>query len=391
MAPLSISILTHASELELLRDEWRELCAKSGGHHPFLTPTWVLVWLRVFGGARLRLHCLAVRDGRELVGLLLAGASRRWHRRVVPLRSLAFLPSGEPREDEIFSEYLGPLVAVGREREVAGAFADHLAASSEWDELDLPRLDGEAPAVLALEEALRARLGAVERTGSSCPFIALPRTWEGYLAALPSDHRYVVKRSLRDFEKWCGGDFSVEIVGDHAGLQRGRAILHELHESRWRQSGDGGVFDSQQFRRFHDLVLPELLERGELDLRWLVARGRPIAVAYSLIHDGQVYFYQGGRDPDLSQEVRPGIVLHIHAIRAAIAAGLKNYDFLAGDARYKQQLSTGERPLVSLRVPLGTLLDRARGAVDVARAAYLASSARLTARLRKGTKAAATS
>ena len=358
MSNLSVSTLHDVAELERLRGEWEQLLGRSSGLHPSLTPTWVLTWWRVFGpedGRRLR--TLVVREGRELLGLLPLLERRHVYHRLVPMRRLELLASGERREDEILSEYLGPLAAIGREGEVARAIVDHLAAErATWEEMVFSALEGESPAVQALAPAFRARGFACEsKVTGQCPFIALPRRWEDYLAALSSDDRYMAKRSLRDFEKWAGATGKVEVARSREDLQKGRTILHQLHETRWQSGGQDGVFASPVFRRFHDMVMPALLDRGELDLRWLMAKGEPVAVSYSVIDDGRVYFYQGGRATTVPKGVRPGIVLHLYAIKAAIEAGRKEYDFLAGDQRYKMQLSTATRPL-----------DRAPGHAPVA-------------------------
>ncbi len=379
---LTVSILTEVAELERLRGEWELLLGRSAGLHPSLTPTWLLTWWRVFGprdGRRVR--TLVVRDGRALVGLFPMLERRHWHHRLVPMRRLEPIAAGEDREDEILSEYLGPIVEAGREPEVVRAIVDHLAAArATWEELVLPALEGEAPAVKLLSPAFRARgLACESKPFGQCPFIALPKRWEDYLAALSSDDRYMVKRSLRDFERWAGKTGGVEVARSHEDLQRGKQILHRLHEHRWQAGGQDGVFASHAFRRFHDMVMPELLDRGELDLRWLVANGAPVAVSYCVVNENRVYFYQGGRATDVPKGVRPGIVLHLHAIRAAIEAGRREYDFLGGDARYKRGLATGTRPLTELRVVRPSLPEAARVAVAAGRALLVEARAKARA------------
>jgi CelD/BcsL family acetyltransferase involved in cellulose biosynthesis len=358
------------ADLERLRGDWERLLGQSAGLHPSLTPTWLLTWWRVFGGAQgRRLHALAVYRGRELVGLLPLLARRHWYRGLVPLRRLELLASGEDREHEICSEYLGPLVASGHEDEVVGALADHLTATrSTWDEIAFSALDGRSPAVQRLEPAFRSRGFACESSVvGQCPYVALPQRWEQYLAALSADHRYVVSRSLRDFERWAGKTCQVEMARGHEDLRRGRAILLQLHERRWQAGGQSGVFSSPLFRRFHDMLMPTLLDRGELDLRWLSVNGEPVAISYAFVNENRVYFYQSGRTTTVPKGVRPGIVLHVHALRAAIEAGRSEYDFLGGDARYKLQLATDTRPLIALRVARSSLLEAARAAITTAK------------------------
>ena len=244
---------------------------------------------------------------------------------------------------------------------------DHLAARRStwrWDEIVLTALQSQAPAVQALEPAFRARGLPCESTiVGQCPYIALPGRWDDYLAALSSDDRYLVKRSLRDFDRWAAGSARVEVVRSHGELQRGKEILHRLHEHRWQAGGKAGVFVSPVFRRFHDMLMPALLDRGELDLRWLEVHGEPVAVSYCVINDDRVFFYQGGRATSVPKGVRPGIVLHLRAIRDAIESGRREYDFLAGDARYKSQLATHTRTLAQLRVTRGSLPETARAAL----------------------------
>src|ERR1700677_394520 len=158
-AALTVSILRDVAELERLRGEWEALLGRASGLHPSLTPTWLLTWWRVFGpsGER-RLRALAVRDGRELVGLLPLLERRHVYHRLVPMRRLELLASGERREDEILSEYLGPIAAAGREVDVAAALAGSLASQRAiWEEMVFSALEGEAPAVKAFEAALRAQ------------------------------------------------------------------------------------------------------------------------------------------------------------------------------------------------------------------------------------------
>jgi CelD/BcsL family acetyltransferase involved in cellulose biosynthesis len=379
---LSVSVLRDLTELERLRGEWEQLLERSRGHHTALTPTWLIAWWRVFGpeGGR-RLRALVVRDGRELVGLLLLVARRSVYRRILPMQRLEILASGEDQKDEIYSEYLGPIARAGREVEVAAALARHLDDDRDsWHEIVLTALDEQSPVVRALPPAFGAHGLACERQfNAKCPFIALPKRWDDYLAALSSDNRYMVRRSLRDFERWAGKRWTIEIATTHEDLARGKAILQRLHEHRWNSGGIAGAFSSTLFSRFHDLVMPELLDRGELDLRWLVVDGAPIAASYCVVRDNRLYYVQGGRATDVPKGVRPGIVLHLHTIRAAIEAGRLEYDFLGGDARYKDQLATSVRTLIELRVMRPSVPSAVRSALEASRKVYVRARAALRA------------
>jgi hypothetical protein len=209
-------------------------------------------------------------DGAKLVGMapLLARVHR--YRLGVPFRRLELLASGEDERDEICSDYLGVVVERGAEEGVVQALVDALAggALGPWDELALPAMRGDLALPVLLAEALRRRGVHVQTEVSGvAPYVPLPARWDDYLAALPSTRRYLVRRSLRDFEAWAG-PVRFERATDMQGLARGMAILTSLHGERWASAGREGAFTSPRFRVFHEGVMPALLARGALDLAW---------------------------------------------------------------------------------------------------------------------------
>ncbi len=382
---LRLTALRDVGALEPLRAEWDSLISRSRGTHPFLSPTWALAWWRVFGPLDgRRPYVLTVRRGGELVGLFPLLERIHWYGRLLPMRRIEPMASGENQADEVASDYLGPLAHHGLEDQVAQAIAEHLTARRmTWHELVLPALDDSSTTVQALAAALQVPgVASSIQDAGRCEFVKLPECWEDYLAALSTSHRAMAKKSLRDFERWAGSTMRVEAVRGREDLERGRAILLALHAERWRASGRDGVFASPLFRRFHDLVMPELLERGELDLRWLVAHGRPVAVSYGIVSDNRYFFYQGGRAIDVPKGIRPGIVLHLLNLRGSIDSGRREYDFLGGDARYKRELSTGSRPLSTLRVTRASLPERARRGAMALRATLAGVRAMIRSRRR---------
>lgn len=357
---LSCELLRDAHALSALTEAWWALLRRSGSDEPMLSPLWLQRWWQVFGGSDGReLAVLAWHAEQQLVGLLPLLRRRHWYRGVMPLRRLELLASGEPERDEIASEYLGPIFAAELEQQLSADLATRLLDGSlgAWDELVLPALRDDQPWIAPLCAALRARGLHCELTPhDEVHYVPLPASWDEYLGALSAKSRYLVRRSLRDTERWAGGVLRFEQVTEPAQLARGQQVLAALHGARWSQGQTdagpdaGGAFASPRFCAFHAAVLPELLARGALELRWLEARGEPIAVVYNLVWNGKVYAYQSGRQPGLPATVRVGVAIHADAIRRAIERGLREYDLLGGPARYKRQLGLATRRLVRLRV-----------------------------------------
>lgn len=338
---------------------------------PTQTPLWLLAWWDTFGrsGGR-ELRVVVVEDAAgEVVGIL--PLLRRWVMRggVIPVATLELLGTGEDLDDEIFSEYLGAIVARGFEGAVAAELAETLSGGrvGAWDELHLRAMRGDDPTIAPLVGELHERAIEAElRVTHECPYIVLPATWEGYVGALDSSRRYFVRRTLRDLDAWAGkGGAVLRRAGNPAELARGWSILQALHAERWE---GGGVFHSARFRQFHEAVMPALLrgEGGSLDLLWLEIAGEPVAATYSIVHAGDVHFYQSGRKLDVPRQARPGIAMHLLAIRRAIEQGHRTYDFLARADPYKQKLAPAcSRSLVALSAVAPTV--RARASSEVRR------------------------
>lgn len=344
-------VITTLDELLWYRGAWEEVLENSDTNEPTLSPLWMEAWWQVFGGEEGReLRAVLVFDHGQLVGLAPLVRRRVRAHGVVPLWRMELMASGERQEDETCSDYINILARHGAERAVARAVIDLLVRGSlgPWDDLVLPHMHGGARMTERLIPELTRRYVHAELIERPpCPYAVLPASWEGYLKSLPSKHRYVVKRSLRDLHAWAG---TVEMrhAQSPEELEEGLEILVAQHEQRWTSAGRPGVFGSPKFMAFHRKVMAELLRRDLLDLLWLVVDGEPVASIYNIIWNNKVYFYQCGRRMDLPKKLRPGIAMHAHAMQHAIACGRVSYDFLSGASQYKKQLATGFRSFVEV-------------------------------------------
>jgi CelD/BcsL family acetyltransferase involved in cellulose biosynthesis len=365
---LFCTVVSDVAELEGLRPEWEALLARSDCNEPMLSPPWMLSWWRVFGrlGGR-RLAALSLHAGGRLRGLWLLCTRRVWTRPGVPFRRIEAMGSGEDEEDEIASDYIGAVVERGAEDAAAEALSRALASGAlgAWDELVLPAMDGSRKLPFCVAEALSRKgfLVSLRCTGGA-PHIPLPSTWRAYLAALSSSRRYLVNRSLRDFEAWAGEPLTLTVAQSLSDLARMKPSLVSLHEKRWSGQHGSGAFASPRFAAFHDAVMPSLLSRGALELAELCVRGEPVAALYNIIWNDKVYFYQSGRRPDLPRKLRPGIVAHALCIQRAIAARRREYDFLNGESRYKTELALATRPIVVVRAARPSLREALRGQAE---------------------------
>ncbi len=325
---------------------------------------WTGTWLRHYGDTVPHAFALVEADGVPLAAALVTWSTRRVGR-FPALRSLHLGTAGEPAEETVRVERNALLTAPGARGAATLALRRRLDALPGWDEL---RLDGFVP------EDARELLGEVhaEVEQERCPVADLSAMRERgapVLEALGSGARRRVRQGLRQL-----GEVEVEWAQDEAQALDVLDELVALHEARWRP----GVFSAPRFAAFHrDLVS----RSGGREPVWLVrarAGGRVVGCLYGFVEDGAALFYQSGLMASADNRVRPGLVTHALAMQACLDRGLDLYDFLGGESRYKLELATGSRELVSARVPRATVRGRGLRLVRHARRRVRARPARIS-------------
>ncbi|MBX9681264.1 MAG: GNAT family N-acetyltransferase [Gemmataceae bacterium] len=350
--PTTFRMISNHAELQALVPAWRDLLRRSVSDEPMLSPEWLLTWWDIYGqGRELQVGCWE-RDS-DLVGLALMHRRRRRYRLGLSFRRLEPLGSDGDEGDGVCSDYLNLIASAGEELTVARDFVRRLQANEfgRWDEWMCSRMDGEHPMSAALQTAFAEAGFVIEREAKDeAPYVALPESWEAYLATLNKKRRQSLTYAMRDFKAWAGDDFRVRSVESAADLPIARKVLADLHRERWQAEGSQGVFASPRFATFHERFQEAALQRGQLELTWIEVRGEAVAVHYSFVANGKLYFYQTGRKTDVPDKVRLGIVQVVFGVRKAIEGGLREFDFLPGVAQYKSLFASGSRPVVTFRV-----------------------------------------
>ncbi|MCB9556523.1 MAG: GNAT family N-acetyltransferase [Deltaproteobacteria bacterium] len=364
---LRYEVVADAERLRVLAEKWRALQQSSDQNSPMNSPEWLLTWWDLYAPLQHRtMMTLAVFDQDRLVGLLPLSVRHANYQGLVPIDQLEAIGCGERDEDSVCSCYIGPISARGFEQAVAEQAARWLTSSDspKWQRLTIDEMMGESAFGQQLVDELNRRgIHAELRDSEPTHVIELPKTFDAYVATLSKKSRYLVRRTVRDFEKWAENSQKVDCYDGATNLEAAFDTLETLHRERWSRSGQPGAFASQVFRAFHRRVVKELGAHGRLVT--LSAQGQAIAALYQILWNNRVYVYQSGRVIDgVPATIRPGLALHIYAIRSAIDEGFSAYDLLCGAARYKRQLGATEHTLQSLEVRRPSLRSTACDAAD---------------------------
>ncbi len=287
---------------------WRALWS-SLGETPFLSPDWHETWWRHLpeGTPELTL----VRRAGVVVGL--ASLVRTGDR-------LTF-SGGDVTDildvlaaDETASRALAVAVAARADRiELRYAAAGARCLGAFADEL------GRAGFAVAVEPLVVS------------PRVSLRASFEEQLATLSRKDRHELRRKLRRLES--AGPVSFHYAGEpelEAALDRFVA---------WHRAtpGEKGTFLTPQRESFFRAIARAGTAAGWFRLGELRLGGRPIAALFAVESPATLAAYNSSVDPEAAP-LSPGILLHAHAMRDAIARGLRVYDMLRGGEPYKYHL-----------------------------------------------------
>lgn len=242
------------------------------------------------------------------------------------------------------SDYLDVIAAAGREEEVWHALLQHRAAQTvEWD---LHAVRAASPTVrllpaIAAGYGLTASVAREER----CPVLALPATWDAYLARLGGKDRHELRRKMRKLERELPGA-SVRSHAGQDGWEEALGRFFLLH--RLSKAGKARFMDERMERFFREATRA-LAAAGWARLWFLEWEGRAVASLLCLEYAGGVALYNSGFDPGRAA-LAPGIVLLGHVIMDAIRRGIPVFDFLRGEESYKYAFGPTPEDLCNVRI-----------------------------------------
>lgn len=335
--PVQIREVTTATEWSALGPHWDALLQRSRVDCLFLTWDWMDSWMEVYGDGGEWLVLVAEAADGTLLGIapmmIDALGSRipaRWIKRLTLLGQKA----------DTSSEYLDWIILAGREEEIARAFCHHLLtqAAHRWDVLEFGIMRADSPIL----PVLRCMLGAAlqELPAPPAPFMALPGTWDEFMAARSSHYRRrynKIRQRLPAKRLVAGKDISVA---------DGMATIRQLNLGRWADQGSS--FKTERYCRFHSAVAERMHQQGRLMMVFLELEGAILCGRYDFNYGGKAWCFQGGWSPDW-ESYSIGRVMMGEIMRCSIELGMTEYDFLAGKASYKDEWATGSRDILFLQ------------------------------------------
>jgi len=329
---MRVHVHTTADAFEALAGQWNALLQRSAADTLFLTHEWQTVWWRELGDGELRI--LAIYDDDALVGL----APLFFAPNMLGAVEVALVGCKE------VSDYLDFICARGHEPACLRAVVDFLKSSDapDWQLLALCNIVERSPTLALLPEMLRAEGWrphvAFEDT---CPVVALPDSFEAYLATLDGKERRELLRKLRRASEEVAITFTKEA---HALAQDVEDFIALMKAS----APDKAAFMTPRMARFFHAIARAMFDIGRLQLAFLEVAGARVATYMNFLYQDAVLVYNSGLDPTRHAYLSPGQVLIARLIEKAIQDGRRVFDFLQGNEEYKYKLGGKDVSLYTL-------------------------------------------
>jgi CelD/BcsL family acetyltransferase involved in cellulose biosynthesis len=298
----------------------------------FLHPAWLRTWLSEFG-ASVEPIVLTSGDGSLLGVAPLMRADDR----------LTFIG------DAAICDFMDLLVDPAHADSAYAALWQQLCAE-DWSELELWGLMASSQTRERLKAYAASQGYTVHETEEAvAPRLALPATWDDYLASLNKKDRHELRRKIRRlFDSGAAVDF--EVLSEQADVVAAMDDFLDLH-TRSRQ--DKTDFMTPEMAVFFRRMASALSAEGLIRLFMLRINGKPAAAVLCFDAGSYLYLYNSGYDPEFSG-LSVGLVSKALCLRWAIENGKTGIDFLRGDESYKYDLGAHDQQIYRLTLTRGS-------------------------------------
>lgn len=305
---------------------WADLNRLSPSGTAFHSPAWQHALGRAFIRAG-RYRLLTIHDGARVVGVLPLQVSRG---------GMLELPGS------MISDYIEPLIDAKRAhavwasifqalKRIPGVDANHVAL----DNCRLHCLDNTALHRAAESEGFGVTVESIAQAAR----IALPASWDEYLAGLGGHDRKEIRRKLRNAQTKAGAELVIAQTPEKVNSAL------ETTFSFMRQSGGAKAIKARwTYRPMFDRATDELVASGYLKVFQLLLEGQPAAGLICFDSSDGPMLWAAGFDINQSKW-SPGIVLMAMSIQHSIDRKAPCFDLLRGMSRYKSELGAVDAPV----------------------------------------------
>ncbi len=324
----------HTTFPDELKAAWNSLLAESASHVPFLRYEYLTDWWSTRGGGEWDEAELFIVTAHERDRLI--GVAPLFFTTQTEVPALLLVGAIE------ISDYLDIIVLPDRLDEFLKLLLPYLKdLPVAWKQLIFHNLLDDSRTLPALQkEADKLGWEFTSEALQRCPYIALPDSWEEYLAGVDKKQRHEIRRKLRRIEE-LEIPVQLHIVEDESTLDADTDTFFSLMS----QDEAKAHFLTGAMRLQMRQTIRSAFQCGCLNLAFLVIGDEKAAAYLSFDYLNRLWVYNSGLNTKF-YEYSPGWVLLSHVLQWAIANQRKTVDFMRGDETYKYRFGARDRHVV---------------------------------------------
>jgi len=321
---------TSVETLDWLYSYWQKNPSELRWEPLFMLPPWLMCWTRNFSSGR-QPSVVAIRNGRQITGiapLLIENSTARL--------------VGSPD----VCDYLDIVCAPNQEQDFCTALLHWMKTNNiNTFKVGIVRPDSLVATILK-DVALKSGYQVINEPDEMSPETLLPVTFNQYLQMLDAKQRHEVNRKARRLEE--AGTVNYTTLSSSPDILASMDTFLKLFVAS--REGKAKFLTPEMEIFFRDMAntmsAQGLLRMGVLEIDSKVA-----ASVLAFEYHSTTYLYNSGFDPSLNR-LSVGILSKVYLIRDSISSGMKKFDFLKGDEKYKSHLGGKEIQLRKISIQL---------------------------------------
>jgi hypothetical protein len=306
----------------------------------FTSPSWTGAWLKALPDTA-NTKAVTLYHNEQPVGATFCTFALK-RRFLLPSKVICYINQfGNKCIDDLFIEFNEIVSNQTNRQSVYNEFIQHILETGLANEIVFP---GITKSTLDLIEETTNSKGFALKVLQSMPYYYVDTSVSAvdsslYNDSLSSNTRRQIQRSTHLYEER-HGELQMTIPQNSTQALEYLSDLDGIHSQYWREKGEKGAFYSNRLKTFHQTLIRDSFDKGIIQLSKITAGDHLLGYLYNFKYDKKIYCYQSGFIYQDDNRLKPGLTAHNLAIQSAIHDGAIEYNFLAGEARYKKSLAT---------------------------------------------------
>ncbi len=303
---------------------WENLVNSSDTATFFQRREWLTTWIKNFPVEH---ETVAVFENEELIGLAPISFGEK---------RISLLGTTPVLGHEQVTDFGDIVCLVGKEKDVWMALIDYLSKKYPGQFFSPNFIKENSPSFVFLS----GLDGHPVQTATS-PYLTLPTTWEDYLQHLDRKDRHELRRKMKKLDSVKNSVYRADIDATN------RKKFFDLMR---KSSTEKEIFLTPRMENFFSDFM-NAVDKEKLVLWFMEIEGNVAAAALAFKFKDELLLYNSGVDFDYGR-LSVGLLSKVFLLKWAMNLGIKKFDFLQGQERYKYDLGAVDGGLYQFNIKL---------------------------------------